>query len=275
MPTKNKIKIKKNTKENRKTKKIKQSYDWIIAIASHEREKLIEEKTLRLLTKHKIPMTNVYVFVSEKSHIKYKPLVEKYKLNLVKSKNSIMDTRNHVINYFPSDKKIVEMDDDIVNLFKLEYPKPRAPIKNLSTFITNSFKKLKENKGLWGVNATDDNRKESVSSKDKFGAYSIINSFCGYFNNKKIKLTVPEKEDFDRTAQFIKLKLPVLKQSMYGIRSNYWKNKGGIQAHYSFKKRLSVQKKSAELLVKKFPDYFIKHVRDNGIVDIRFRKTNL
>lgn len=246
------------------------TFQGVIAIASHERQKLIQKNTLAFLHKHRIPMKQVYVFCSPKSFFSYQTIADEWGFHLIKSKNSIMATRNHIIEYFPNGKPILEMDDDIRDIVITKPPAKRKSLPSLSTFLTSSFRLLKQKKGLWGVNATDNNREESVSGKDQFGAYAIINSFCGYFNDKRIRLTVPEKEDFDRTAQFLSLGLPVLKRGGYGIRTNYWKNPGGIQAHYGFQKRLEVQSKSADLLMKKFPDKFRKQTRKNGIVDIRF-----
>ena len=245
-------------------------FPGVIAIASHERQQLIQKNTLRFLQKHKIPMKQVYVFCSPKSYASYQSIAKEWGFHLIKSTNSIMSSRNHIIDYFPKGKPIVEMDDDVRDIVITKPPAKRKSLPSLSTLLVSSFRLLKDKKGLWGVNATDNNREGSVSGKDQFGAYAIINSFCGYYNDKRIRLTVPEKEDFDRTAQYLSLGLPVLKRGGYGIRTNYWKNPGGIQAHYGFKDRLLVQSKSADMLMKKFPGKFRKQTRKNGIVDIRF-----
>ena len=167
------------------------------------------------------------------------------------------------------------MDDDIKDIVIMKPGKKNKSVPDLKRFILNSFSLLKNNEGLWGINATDNNREGKSRGKDKYGSYSIINSFCGYINNKKIKLTVPEKEDFDRSAQFINMKIPVLKRTGYGIQTKYWANPGGIQSRYNKQRRIQMQKKSAKLLMKKFPDYFYSTTRKNGIIDIRFRTPNL
>jgi len=44
---------------------------------------------------------------------------------------------------------------------------------------------------------------------------------------------------------------------------------------YSKDKRVKIQRKSAKLLMKKFPHYFYNTTRKNGIVDIKFRSPRL
>ena len=87
-----------------------------IAIASHQRPKQLQEKTLALLKKHKFNFSNVYIFVSPSSYDEYLPISNKWNFNLIKSKNSILDTRNHIIQYFNENDKIVEMDDDVEDI---------------------------------------------------------------------------------------------------------------------------------------------------------------
>lgn len=246
-----------------------------IAIASHDRYEIIQKMSLSFLKRHNIPMNMVYVFASPESYDSYKSISDNWGFNLVRTKDNIKDARNHIINYFKSGEKILEMDDDIKDIVVMKPGKKNKSLKNLEKFIVESFSKLKNNEGLWGINATDNNREGKSRGKDKFGSYSIINSFCGYVNNKKIKLTVPEKEDFDRSAQFIKMGIPVLKRTGFGVVTNYWKNVGGIQSRYNKEKRIKMQRKSAKLLMKKFPHYFYKTTRKNGIVDIKFRSPRL
>lgn len=247
--------------------------DYVIAIASHDRIDMIQKLTLALLRKHHISMEIVYVFCSPEFERAYRVIGSKWGLNVVLSKNNIKDTRNHIIEYFPEGKRIVEIDDDVREIVRVVPGKRVTPIISMKMLIKQSFNKLLCGEGLWGVNATDNNREGMNRGIDKYGSYSIVNSFCGYVNDKRITLTVDEKEDYDRTAQFVRLDKPVLKRTGYGIRTKYWKNSGGIQSRYDFGKRVGVQKKSANTLIRKFPGYFAARTRNNGIVDIRFRRS--
>jgi len=82
--------------------------DFSIAIISHDRLKLFEQKTINFLKNQNIDFSKVYVFVSTKSQEEYKELEEKYKFNLLIYKdnllkidnNSVLNARNNIIDYF-------------------------------------------------------------------------------------------------------------------------------------------------------------------------------
>jgi len=251
--------------------------DFVIAIASHERLKLFEDKTITFLKKHNVDFAKVYVFVSDLSYLSYEPLSEKYGFNLLNSNNnllkfnnnSILTTRNNIINYFEEGAKILEMDDDIDDIIDFTTNKG---VDNFVELVDESFKLISDG-GLFGFSAQAN--KFFSNGIDKFGLYSIINSCCGYINDKKIELTVYEKEDYERCIQFYKINLPILKRGNYGIKTKYWKNQGGIQSRYSWEKRVTVQRESALWLKKLYPEYVRIQIRSNGIYDIRFIKQKI
>lgn len=243
---------------------------WMIAIPSHDRYEQIQKKTLKLLCTHGIQMNHVYVFVSPHSHTQYSTLIKNYGINLVKSKNSILKTRNHIIEYFPCGAKVIEMDDDVEDIQHLspDDVNQNRSVQDLVDLFDECFHML-NGSGLWGFNANTNSH--FTSGIDKYGLYSIINSCLGYYNDKRIRLTVPEKEDFERCIQFYELGLPICKRTGFGIKTRYWKNKGGIQSKYNFETRVNVQRKSADMIMSKYPGLCYRQYRKNGICDIRFK----
>ena len=245
-----------------------QKLNAVIAIASHKRPEILQKKTLSLLKKHNIDMKKVFVFASPQSMDEYKPIAKKWGFNLAKG-GKILEARNNIIQFFKNGQNIIEMDDDIEVTIK---GKKNKSVDNLIKLFNESFFIIQDG-GLFGFNANTNNF--FAGGVDKIGFYSIINSTLGYVNDKRIKLTVPEKEDFERCIQYYKLGFPILKRTGYGIKTRYWKNKGGIQECYDFEKRKKVQKFSAEQIMKKYPWAARKHVRKNGLVDLRFKKDPL
>lgn len=244
-----------------------------IAIASHNRTKQLQEKTLALLIEHNFDMAKVYVFVAPSSFDDYVPVSMGYGFKLVKvpGEECILTSRNYIIQYFDEDDHIVEMDDDIEDIMTTLKGVRNESVGDLKQLFEESFDLL-EGSGLWGFNANTNNF--FADGKDKFGLYSIINSCCGYINSKIIRLTVSEKEDFERCLLFMKLDHPILKRCGYGIKTKYWINKGGIKDRYDYKTRMKVQADSAATLMKKYPSYCYTHTRKSGLVDIRFRRIN-
>ena len=241
--------------------------NYKVVIASHDRLEMIKNKTLKYLNSHFINPSDIYIFVSPESYNIYKEQLQGY--NIILSKNTILDTRNHIIEYFDEGQPIVEIDDDLINIQTTKKGIENERLGNLNDFIIKSFNLLGDT-GLWGLNSNINSF--FATAGDKFGLYSIVNSFLGYYNDKSIILCCREKEDFDRVCQFYLKKIPILKRCGYGINTRYWKNKGGIQARYNFDQRIIVQKESADMLLGKYPDLVYQRVRKNGIVDIRFRQ---
>jgi len=248
-----------------------------IAIISHDRLELFEKRTLNFLEKHGICFEKVSIFVSDLSYISYLPLSKKYGFNLLNSdnnllkynNNSVLNARNNIIQYYEKGALVLEMDDDVEDIIDFNTNKP---VENFVKLINDSFEKIKDG-GLFGF-SSQANRFFS-SGKDQWGLYTIINSCLGYINDKRIRLTVEEKEDYERVLEFYILSLPILKRGGYGIKTRYWKNKGGIQSRYSFEKRLNVQRDSCMALNTLFPELTRIQVRKNGLFDLRFRRINI
>jgi hypothetical protein len=238
---------------------------YSIAIPSHMRLDLLQKYTLPLLKRHNIDSKGIFIFASPASYKDYKAALS-HEYTVIKSYASILRTRNHIISKFEEGAQVVEIDDDIEEVISLLDSKP---IESIHGLITYAFEKSKG--GLWGISATTDPRM-AEKRREGFGLRSIVNSFLGYTNNKDIKLSLKEKEDFERTILFWKKGLPIYKIPQYGIKTKYWTNKGGIQSHYNKEHRKAVQKKAADVLFLKYPELVYKRTRRNGIVDIRFRK---
>ena len=82
-----------------------------IAIPSHKRSEQFKQKTYGLLQKHNFDSKDIFIFVSPESHEEYSGIFTD--CNVILSKNNILDTRNHIIDFFDEGEKIVELDDDI------------------------------------------------------------------------------------------------------------------------------------------------------------------
>ena len=240
----------------------------IIAIPSHQRFQMLKNKTLALLSAHNFPTKDIYIFVSPTSYKQYLPLKE-LGYNIILSKDTILDTRNHIIDFFYDATPIVEMDDDVEDIYITKKDQKETPVENLYDLFISNFKLLGSH-GLWGINAS--HNPFFGSGKDQWGRRTIINSCLGYYNNKKIKLSVTEKEDYERVLQFDALELPILKRGGFGTKTKYWKNPGGIQDYCSFQDRVQRQRNSAIKLIEKYPDKCYTVLRKNGLTDIRFRR---
>ena len=225
--------------------------DIQIAIPSHDRLEILKEKALKLLSRHHFPMCQVNVFVAESEYEKYLPLVEEYGLKLVRSADTPLGKRNHIIQFFPERTHVVEIDDKVKDIFCLS--KPVRPVECLQTFLLESFQKLsKWNKGMWGIQATTNSMNfKGEGHEVSMGLYHCCATFCGYINDRSIVLTMPVMEDYERVCLFHENADPILKWCDYGIECKYWDTKGGLQKEG----RMALQTKCAESLVAKYPNW--------------------
>jgi len=235
-----------------------------IAIPSHNRYKIIQTHTLPLLQKYNFDFVNVFVFVSKSQLSKYLEIQKIWGFNLVEGKEGILNQRNYIIEYFEEGEQIVEIDDDVIDIIDLSTMKL---IDDLKLLIGSMFEKTN---GLWGINGAVNIRS---FRKSAFGSYFICNAFCGYTNDKSIKLSLQEKEDYERCAIYLDKNKQIYKNRQFAIKTKYWKNAGGID--YDFETRKKVNNECANILQAKYPHYFYLNEQKNGIVNPVFRTSYL
>lgn len=239
---------------------------YIIVIPTHKRNQMARDKTLRFLRKHDIPDNIIFIMPSLATEWEER---EGENYNIIRGQSeSILDARNNIIQYFDEGQQIIEMDDDIDDIIDKE----GQGVVDLKAIIKRNFERSEGS--LWGF-CSNDNMYFS-NGMLKIGLYSIINSFLGYTNDKSIHLTMKEKEDFERCILFWKKGKNCYKFTDYGIKTKYWKNKGGLQAKYNEADRNAVQKKVAIEMYEKYPTLTFISERKNGKTDIKFKrqKTN-
>lgn len=241
--------------------------DYKIVIPSYNRLETIQSKTLNFLFRHKVDETRIYIFVHPDCYDDYKNVLELYlpNINIIKSKPGIKNSRNFITSYFDTGTKIVSIDDDVSDIIDLKLKKP---IENLHEFIEESFTLCP--KGIWGLWATLNDYYSN--HQDRYTLQTIVGTFCGYTNYKKIKLTLPVMEDYERVILFYLENRTILKRKRYAIKTVYWKEPGGIQTHYTFTERMKIQNEAADELLSRYPYLCFQQTRKSGLKDIRFKK---
>lgn len=236
--------------------------DYIIAIPSYKRNKLIQEKTLKLLKQYKIPNKIIFIFVANTTEYKlYLNTIPKdlyYKIII--GKKSLKHQRNLISSYFKEGQQIVQLDDDLEDIVQLFTDKKKPYLKsisNLDKFIQKAFQICLQKKSyIWGVyplaNAYFMNTsKHYISTNLKF----IVGPMWGIINrhDKDLKTTINEKEDTERTIKYYIKDNVVVRFNHISIKTNYYKNTGGMQSEN--KNRKAEAMKSALYLTKKYPNY--------------------
>ena len=87
--------------------------DYVIAIPSHERSDVINNKTLKMLRHYNIDLERVYIFVEESQIPIYRNRITSKNVNIIKGELGIQENRKIISEYFNEGQYIVSLDDDI------------------------------------------------------------------------------------------------------------------------------------------------------------------
>ena len=225
-----------------------------IAIPSYKREKTITNKTLNILIKHHINPKDVYIFLADENQKQnYLPYLPKefHDRIILNHCYGIKDVRNFMNDYFDEGEKILFMDDDLKDVLYLKNNKLES-IENLDLFIKLAFDLCYEkNCNIFSVYPVEN--AYFMDNSIKRGLIYMMGGFMGVFNRKNLKVSVCDKEDFERSILYFL-------DSPYGcLRFNNvcCKTKGytGIGGMNSFDRSYDTILKACDILLKKYPKY--------------------
>lgn len=176
-----------------------------IVIPSYNRAETLSNKTIKILQKHKIDPKNVYIFVAnEEEKAKYRAtLPSEYRDRLIVGVKGMKNIRNFINDYFPRGDYLFHMDDDLIDVYVRKGEKKLEPIRSLDAFIKLGFS-LCEEKGsrLFSVYPVENPyfMKDSITR----GLTYCMGGLWGNINQPELKVTVDNKEDFERSIQYFK-----------------------------------------------------------------------
>ena len=277
---------------------LKSVHKYLIAIPTYKRYDILNTHTLAVLEKHKIDLDKINIFVANESEAdSYKQhLDSKYHNKIIIGKKGLKNQRNFISSYFPEKQCIVQMDDDIKEIYYLDHPDKKdyekwinlepsdmlarefrkrqtlIPVKGLNKLFHDFFKKcIIEGSYIWGVYPTANSYFMTFfhSTELKF----IVGPLFGIINihDSRLKLTLDEKEDSERTLQYFSLDGIVIRFNDITIETDYYRNQGGMQAENKDRKKEA--SKSVAKLHKKYPKLTKPYIRkSSGIPEIKLLK---
>lgn len=257
------------------------------AIPSYKRSSLLPYKTLALLSRFQVPIQDVYIFIVQEDYMNYTVSLHYYieqGLHLEIGPLGLNHMRNHIRMYFPEGCELIQLDDDIDDLYQMEedptieneksskrYPLRLLSIQEFHTFIQKGFSYLKENHlhifGIYPVrNGYFMKDLPEITTDLRF----CVGVFWGCINqqNSNLILKLEEKEDFERTLRYYIQDKGVLRFNRIVPKTKYYKNSGGMQARpYS---RIESSKISCDYLLTHFQPYCKLYTsKKSGIYEIR------
>ena len=238
--------------------------NYVVCIPTLQRSTTIANKTLKVLSDKLVSPSRIFLFVA--SEIEYddymKNVPNKLFNKIIIGEYGIKNQRNFITNYFEENICILEMDDDLKDI---NYLLPGIekkfneiyPILDLHNFILEAFNNLIE-KNAYTFGCYPVNNPYFMTNKITTDLRFLMGGFFGFINrhNQDLLLELNEKDDFERTLQYYKMDGSVFRFWNISHETVTRKGKGGMQAEN--KDRNFEAKKSAEYLIKHFPEYISK-----------------
>lgn len=235
--------------------------DYVIAICSYKREKLIQERTLKQLKDRRFNPEQIFIFVADgDERNRYSTCIPYGEYNqIVIARPGLAAARNFVLDYFPIGTHIVFMDDDIQEFKFLKGE--RLTDGNLHEAIETGFEEaVKAKATLWGVSPVPNAffMRPTITTHLKF----CVGPFFGMINpgaSDERGICLPElnseKEDYIRTLMCWDRDKAVVRINWLAVKTVYNKTAGGMMAP----DRLEKQRAAVDFLKCKWPEL----VRDN------------
>jgi len=235
-----------------------------IAIPTYKRADTIEELSLKIFRKLSYP---IYLFVHTEEQKKQYEKIKGVEI-VVSNAIGIVGQRNFILNYFKEGEEIVQIDDDIQDIFILKSGYPRGKLEKLEGnqlegFIEQAFADLKrEGLKLWGVYPVPNAfYMDNGMSRNNF----VIATFMGIIvSNLRFDSDLILKEDYDFTLQNIMIG-GTLRYNFITVKAKHYVNSGGVKEIRDDKN----EQKSIAVLKAKWGDWIKNNPRRKNEILIK------
>jgi hypothetical protein len=243
--------------------------DFVVGIPSYDRAKELNKKTLTMLQENNISKNIITVFVASADEKKVYEEIIGTDYKIVVGVKGMSNIRNFMTNYYPSGKKILFIDDDISRIVKGEPSGMKiTKVTNLKTLVSNGFNACKKHGyHLWGLHPSSNPRSLKSSNLVTNNLKYIIGALYGVINDKSIKVSLDQAEDYERTLKYYIKYGGVIRFNNYSGYTTYYA-KGGMEAAGRTSSKEDSDKKD---LARKYSDYAETYTRSNGKTEIRLK----
>lgn len=244
--------------------------NYSIAIPSFKRYGIINDYTIKVLEAHNIPSECITIFVIEDEYELYRNVVDiKYKI--VVGQLGLVNQRNFIENYYPTNSYILFLDDDIK-----EIDMTLGTTQNLNEFIELAFQDcINNNAFIWSVYPVYNLffRTKAIYKTDCLNY--CIGAFYGIINRPNdndliLKYSLDgNKEDVERSIVYFKKDGKTIRYNQIGFRTTYYGSVGGLG---TLKERMNDIIKNTNLLKENYSMYGKIKIRKSGIYEFELKK---
>lgn len=240
--------------------------NWRVAIPSYKRASRLRDTTLELLRKHAVPRERIDVFVADpEEHALYAATLDPATYgSLIIAVPGMGAVRNFMTDHYAEGQPILYMDDDITDLLTLDAS------FNFCQFVTEAFATcIRERLRLFGIYPVAN--KFFMKPRTTDGLSYIVGCFYGVLNNRSIRVTLDDKEDFQRTILYYLADGGVLRYGWVAPVTRYYKTPGGMQVLRTTQRILE----SAQYLADTYPDLCrLNLTKKSGLAEVRLLRLN-
>lgn len=249
--------------------------DYKIAIPSYKRPETIKKKTLRVLESYNIDPSRITVFVADQDEYKlYLDSLSKdpyaNKCKIIVGVHTIGAQRNYIEKWYPEGTKLVMFDDDVEEVQKKISEQKLGRLEDLENdFIIKGFEECeKVGAKTFGIYAASNAyfMKERVYTKLCY----VIASMFGVIvdHDPFLERVTNHGEDYEYSIRQYVKNGAVVRFDYLTVKSNYYKEDGGLQTIRTKEYVYESIKKIAEL----FPDLCTMYIREStGNAELRLK----
>ena len=240
----------------------------VYVVKSHQRVDRFFDKTYKkIILNYGFELSRVYVFVSLDEDVSL--YTKRYPLiNIVKAPKGVAAVDNFITDYFQEGQKIIYMNDDVSGIVELQDNK-LTPIQKgkLDSVINAMFGRMKKNQITYAGFYPVPNTLFMMGKKTTHDLCLIMDPFSLIINNKKVRITISDKSDFEKSIQHFYFQNALLRYNHISLKVEYYGTKGGFQG-----RNAETERNSAKLLQAMYPDYVgaIKYKKD-GKTSLRLK----
>jgi len=241
--------------------------DYIICIPTYKRVDLFRKKSYaKVIEKYNLHSQVIMLLQNDEDEEAYTNAFPE--LDYLRTPAGLLPTVNFVSQYFPKNKRIIMMHDDITRIFSVDETAKRHTIEDGHTFFTDVFNRMEqEGCHLGGVYPCDYPltmcKQPECSTNLQF-----IHDPLTFMINLQIPMKLEFKTDFERSVLYYKHDKKVLRMNHCTIGTAYNpKSKGGL-GHRDAK----AERDACDVFVKEYGEYVARIItHKNGSTSMKLK----
>ena len=237
--------------------------NYAVAVRSKGRCNKIMGQTLRILKEAEIPTNLIYIFCPLDEFSDYENSIGlEYNIRDGGSKG-VSYCNDKIIDYFPQNHYIIQMDDDVNFILELGEQVERKKVngklvpknfieKNVKDIIEEGYTEIQNSSyKIWGLYPVCNNLFMEKTIPITYDLKFLIGRIFGFINDKDIRTVDKYRDDYERSILFYEKNNGIIRFNKYTAKADTFMGTGGLNQERTHQGML----KSVEYMKEKYPLY--------------------